>query len=110
MSFLESDPTYRDPDDALRELLEREHLILEMQNTPGWELWRDYVAALAAGYQNRLLKGKHTDLIEYKYDAGVVEGIRICLGASEQLHQSVSALRETVGILAEMEEQDHVNA
>jgi len=106
-SFLESDPTWRDPDDYLRELLEREHLILEMQATEGWGLWRDYVSALAAGYQNRLLRGKHADLVEYKFDAGVVEGIRIALGASEQLHASVAAQRDLLAMntLADSEEE-----
>lgn len=107
VSILESDPNWTDPDDALRELLEREHLILQMQETPGWALWKDFVAALAAGYQNRLLRGRHADLQEYKYDAGVVEGIRLALGASEDLRQRVAAQREILNMqLANQEEHD----
>lgn len=93
MSFLESDPGYRDEDDALRDLLEREQTILAMQATEGWTLWRDFVAALAAGYQNRLLKGTHKDMLDYRYDAGVMEGIRLALGASEILASRIAAAR-----------------
>lgn len=93
MSFLESDPAYRDPDDALRELLERQHLILDMQATPGWEMWRDFLAAEQVGYQRRLLTGKHKDMLDYRYDAGFCEGIRFALGVSETLGQRVSAMR-----------------
>lgn len=93
MSFLESDPTYRDPDDALRDLLERQHLILDMEATPGWELWRDFLAAEQEGYQNRLLKGRHKELVDYKFDAGFCEGIRFALGVSDTLSSRVSAMR-----------------
>jgi hypothetical protein len=87
------DDTRTDPDDALRELLERQHLILEMQGTVGWKLWADFLAALAAGYQNRLLRGRHKDLLDYKFDAGVCEGIRLALTASENLGSRVAAAR-----------------
>lgn len=93
MSFLESDPNYRDPDDELRALLERHHLILEMEATPGWALWRDFLAAEASAYQNRLLLGKHQDMLEYRHDAGVLHGIRLALGVDEKLNQRVSGLR-----------------
>lgn len=108
MSFLETDPSYTDPDDALRELLEREHLILEMQATPGWELWRDFLAAEASGYQNRLLLGAHKDLMEYRYDAGVVAGIRMALGVSDTLRKRASAMRNMLEplSLADQEEVD----
>lgn len=96
MSFLESDPGYRDEDDALRDLLEREQQILAMQATEGWTLWRDWIAAIAVAYQDRLLKGRHKDLLDYRYDAGVVEGIRIALGASDALAKKVSAARRTL--------------
>jgi hypothetical protein len=91
--FDETENSWADEDDALRDLIERQHLILAMQETAGWGLWRDYVAAVAAAYQRRLLKGTHTDLLAYKWDAGVVEGIRIALGSSETLQSKVSAAR-----------------
>ena len=97
MDFLESDPGWTDPDDMLREVLEREHLIREMQQHPGWNLWADYLAAAASGYQNRLLKGRHADMLDYRYDAGYVEGIRTALGVADELRTKASALREILG-------------
>ena len=109
MSILDSPEAYQDPDQALRDLLERQHLIVQMEATEGWTLWRDYVALLASGYQNRLLKGKHPDMLDYKYDAGVVEGIRIALGASEKLQSQIAAVRANLreaGLLANQEDHD----
>lgn len=102
------DETRTDPDDALRLLLERQHLILEMQESQGWKLWADFLAALAAGYQNRLLRGRHKDLLDYKFDAGVCEGIRLALTASENLSMRVQAARRALAEdqLADMEERD----
>jgi hypothetical protein len=91
--FDETENSWADEDEALRDLIERQHLILAMQETQGWTLWRDYVAAVAAAYQNRLLKGRHADMLEYRYDAGVLEGIRIALGANETLQSKISAAR-----------------
>jgi hypothetical protein len=105
------DDSRHDPDDALRELLERQHLIVEMQESPGWKMWMDYLAALAQPYQNRLLRGRHKDMLDYRYDAGLCEGIRLALTAHEQLASSVTALRMQ---LAEQslanQEEDHVQA
>lgn len=103
MSILDSDPAYTDPDDELRVLLERQHLILEMEATQGWVLWRDFVAALASGYQSRLLRGRHADMLDYRYDAGVLEGIRMALGASETLAERIKSMR---ALLADQEEND----
>lgn len=96
MDFLESDPGWTDPDDALREILEREHLIREMQTHPGWALWADFLAAEASGYQGRLLRGRHEDMLGYRYDAGVVEGLRIALGVADTLRTRASALRDNL--------------
>ena len=106
-AFLGDNPAVRDVDDELRELQERQHLILEMHETPGWELWKDFVSAVAEGYQNRLLRGKHADMLAYKYDAGVVEGIRIALGASDTLASMVAAQKDVLALtLANQEEID----
>ena len=96
MADIETDPGYRDPDDALRELIERHHLILQMQEAPGWGLWKDYLAAHAGHYQNRLLYGKHSTIEDYRYDAGVLQGIRLALGADEKLGQAIAAVRNTL--------------
>jgi len=105
------DETRRDPDDALRELLERQHLIVEMQTTTGWKMWADYLAALAQPYQNRLLKGRHKDMLDYQRDAGIVEGIRLALTAHEQLEASIAAarLRLAEENLLAMEERDEAS-
>lgn len=87
------DETRHDPDDVLRELLERQHLILEMQSTVGWKLWADFLAALVTPYQNRLLKGRHKDMLDYQRDAGIVEGIRLALTATESLEARIGAAR-----------------
>jgi hypothetical protein len=92
------DESRTDPDDALRNLLERQHLILEMQEMQGWKLWADFLAALAAGYQNRLLRGRHRDMLDYKFDAGVCEGLRLALTSNENLAVRVAAAR---AVLAE---------
>lgn len=103
------DTTRTDPDDALRDLLERQHLIVEMQQTQGFRLWTDFLSAVATGYQNRLLQGRHTDMYAYKRDAGIVEGLRLALTSADTLQQRVNAARR---LLAEqnladlMEEQD----
>lgn len=96
MADIETDPNYHDPDDALRLLIERHHLIVEMQQTPGWALWRDYLAAEAGGYQRRLLYGQHKEMLDYQRDAGVLHGIRIALDADQRLAQRVSALRDSL--------------
>ena len=96
MADIETDPGYRDPDDALRELIERQHLILEMQAAPGWTFWKDYLAAHAGAYQHRLLYGKHTTIEDYRFDAGVLHGIRLALGADDKLAQTISAVRNTL--------------
>lgn len=90
------DDTRTDPDDVLRELLERQHQIAEMQTTVGWKLWADFLAALSMGYQNRLLRGRHKDLLDYKFDAGVCEGIRLALTASENLGARVAAAQRAL--------------
>lgn len=87
-----------DPEDAIRDLIERRYQIEEMQKTDGWLLWSDFLKALSTGYQNRLLKGRHKDLLDYRYDAGVLEGIRLALTAAENLDGRISAARS---ILAE---------
>lgn len=107
--FLESDPNWTDPDDALRELLERADRIDAMQETEGWTLWSDFLRAEVQGYQRRLLGGKHKDLLDYRYDAGVVEGIRIALGVSETLRRRADAQRELLaaaGFLANQQQED----
>lgn len=93
MTDLFGEPAYQDPDEQLRQLLERQHLIEAMQQTEGWTLWKDFLAAEAAGYQRRLLLGQHSDMLDYRHDAGVLHGIRLALGADEKLAQRVSALR-----------------
>ena len=100
MTFLETDPSYHDPDDHLRDLLERQHLITQMQETEGWALWRDFLAAEQAGYQRRLLTGRHQDMLDYKFDAGFCEGIRFALGVSETLQTRVSTLRSNLELLS----------
>lgn len=102
------DSTRHDPDDALRDLLERQHLILEMQASHGWKLWADFLSALAQPYQNRLLRGRHKDLMEYHRDAGICEGIRLALTASESLAARVAAARRALAEdqLADMEVDD----
>jgi len=111
--FLPSDPSWRDPDDALRDLLERRDRILAMQETDGWRLWCDFLAAVSGAYQNRLLRGRHSDMETYKFEAGVVEGIRLAVSASSVLDGKIAAARriledsrplaEQAGLLAEME-------
>ena len=87
------DTSRHDPDDALRDLQERQHLILEMQQTEGYRLWADFLAALAQPYQNRLLRGRHKDLMEYRYDAGLCEGIRLALTATDNLEGRIRMAR-----------------
>ena len=87
-----------DPEDAIRELIERRFQISEMQDTEGWKLWADFLVALSAGYQSRLLRGRHKDLLDYRYDAGVLEGIRLALTAAENLDGRIAAAKR---ILAE---------
>jgi hypothetical protein len=87
------DDTRHDPDDALRVLLEQQHLIAEMQRSQGWKLWADFLAALAVGYQNRLLRGRHSDIMDVKFDAGVCEGLRLALTAPENLDARINAAR-----------------
>lgn len=87
------DETRHDPDDALRALLEQQHVILDMQTTLGWKLWADFLAALAVPYQNRLLRGTHKDMLDYRYDAGLCEGIRLALTAHERLATAVESAR-----------------
>jgi hypothetical protein len=87
------DDTRSDADEALRILLERQHLIADMQATEGWKLWADFLAALAQPYQNRLLRGGHKDLLDYRHDAGLCEGIRLALTAHERLEKTVAAAR-----------------
>lgn len=95
------DETRTDADEKLRAYLEQEHLILEMQATKGWELWRDYVIAEMQGYQNRLLKGVHKDLLDYKYDAGLVEGVRMAIGASDSLARRIANERLVLSLANE---------
>ena len=100
MSDIFGEPAYQDPDQQLRDLLEREHLILQMQQTDGWKLWSDFLAAEAQGYQRRLLMGTHSEMLDYRYDAGVLHGIRLALGVDERLAQRVSALRANLDLLS----------
>ena len=93
MTIIETDPAYQDPDGPLRDLLERQHLILAMQDTQGWHLWKDYLAACAVGYQRRLLGGTHKDLLDYRYDAGVLYGIQLALNVDTALARKASGLR-----------------
>lgn len=109
MSLFAHDETRRDEDDFLRDLIERQHLIIQMQQTEGWKLWSDYLAAVAQGYQNRLLRGLHKDMLDYKFDAGTVQGIRLALGVSEDLQARIDAAREVLALsqpLADQEEND----
>ena len=103
LDLLGYDDTRADPDDYLRELLEKQHLIREMQETPGWALWRDFLAAEQEGYQRRLLAGRHGDMLEYKRDAGFCQGIRFALGASEELAARIAAVRANMGAIADTE-------
>ena len=100
MTDLFGEPAYQDPDEQLRELLERQHLILAMQQTDGWKLWADFLAAEAQGYQRRLLLGQHAELLDYRYDAGVLHGIRLALGVDDKLAQRVSTLRANMDTLS----------
>lgn len=106
---LGEDPTREDSDEQLRQLLEKQHLILEMQETAGWALWKDFIAAVAQRYQNRLLLGRHQDMLDVRYDAGLCEGIRTALGASETLSKMIQAQRELL-TLANQEDDDEPEA
>ena len=100
----------KDADDAIRELVERRFQIEEMQKSEGWALWADFLAALSSGYQSRLLKGRHKDLLDYRYDAGVLEGIRLALTAAENLDGRIAAARRIVAetrFADNMEEDEH---
>lgn len=101
-SFGEREEVYAD--DVLRDLLERKDRILEMQSTVGWELWRDYLAHCAESYQNRLLLGTHKDMLDYRYDAGVLKGLRLALSTVDQLEQTIAAQRSILAGIADTEE------
>ena len=94
------DESRHDPDDALRAYLEQQHLILAMQETEGWKLWCDFLAAEVQGYQNRLLKGRHKDMLDYKYDAGICEGVRMSIGASDTLAQRIEVERQRLAYMS----------
>lgn len=106
---LGEDPTREDADEKLRGLLEQQHLILEMQATPGWEIWTDFLAAIAQRYQNRLLLARHKDILDVKFDAGLIEGIRTARGASGTLAKMIAAQREQL-TLANQEDNDEREA
>lgn len=102
--FIETDPDFRDYDDVLRALIERHSLILAMQETEGWRLWRDYLAAAAGGYQRRLLYGQHKEMLDYRYDAGVLHGIRIALDADQTLAKQIAGQRSILDESTALEE------
>jgi hypothetical protein len=95
-----------DGEDVLRHLVERRYLIGQMQDTEGWKLWGDFLAAVAGAYQDRLIHARHTDLMEQRRDAGVLEGIRIALTAVDRLDGMISAHRRMLSesSFADMEE------
>lgn len=85
-----------DPEDAIRDLIERRFEIQEMQKTEGWKYWSDFLIALSSAYQERLLQARHEDLLAQRRDAGVVEGIRIALTTIDRLDSRIASMQQRV--------------
>jgi len=71
-----------------RDLIERAHLLKELQNHPGWSVWHDHVRRRIDAKQREMLAGRDS-LEAYRYTAGWIEGMAYALDALGELDRQV---------------------
>ena len=74
---------YSGDDAELRQLMEGAHQIEQMQRSPGWQPFRDYLLTRTAAVQRRLVLGNFSSMEEYKDKAGWLRGITDAVGENE---------------------------
>lgn len=91
-------------DDELRELIERDSLVQEMTQHPGWELLCDYIRVKLAAEQRSLVLGNMKTFEEYQRRVGFAEGVVYALNAPAALADLVERARKEADQATEEQE------
>jgi len=81
-------------DEYLRELIERASLIEELTHHPGWGLFVEYLRAVSASMEDRLLKSYAKNFDEYRYETGKLAGLQTAIEAPRRLQVAVALAQE----------------
>ncbi len=71
-------------DDEFRDLVEAAHLIGEMQQHPGWIVWRNHLTRRIDAKKREMLAGKES-LEAYRYLAGWIEAMEYAVDSTGEL-------------------------
>ena len=91
-------------DAEVREMIERSSRIQDMTNHPGWPMFKDYLVALTASHQRRILGGYCGSMEEYRRETGFVDGLQAALNAPKTLAEQVELVRRRLDDNVESDE------
>lgn len=81
-------------DEYLRNLIERASLIDELTHHPGWALFVEYLMALSASMEERMLKSYAKSFDEYRFETGKLAGLQTAIQAPTRLQVAVRIAQE----------------
>lgn len=82
-------------DDELRELVEMQHLVTELEKTAGWQTWKQLCDRRIEAKKREMIAGVPETVEAYRYTAGWIEGAEFVLDASAALDRKIKRARES---------------
>lgn len=91
----------------LHDLIERAHQVQQLTHHVGWKFFHDYLTALTATSQHRILLGRCESIEEYRFYTGYVQGMREAIEAPERLLRQVALLQAQADGLSSSDDDDY---
>ena len=81
-------------DDELGILQEKVRFLRELEKHPGWVVLRDELESIIEAHRRRMDAGTYNDLMEYKLNAGKLQGMQVPLVLAYKLEQQMYTMLE----------------